>query len=245
MRKIFFVLVIVSAVGTLAGCKKDNIGGGGGDGGSSPRVRSIITDGDSVWYEYDVDGRITKSTEGKTMVGTYYNSVINYEYSANKVLVKYLLATGDSYTYLYMLDGNGLATSLGRPDSVPSELYYYNGDGYLVKDKNGYNANYGFYAYQDSFTIFGGNIMSRTATFGVKESYTYNDKPNTFGNENRGQAFLGRQSKNLVATHHYEQNSSKEDYTYTYEYDAQGRVTSYLESYANSSSTTAYTITYY
>ncbi len=134
---------------------------------------------------------------------------IKYTYTANQV-AEHFKDRESTYT----LNSNGYAITRITTDTngvvQDNQTYSYDAEGHL---QNNATAD----------TYVDGNLISSSGTSAV--TYTYHmDKLNTLSNENKGQMYLGRESKNLKATATYA-GTPPVTYTYSYQYDALKRVT--------------------
>lgn len=155
----------------------------------------------TIDYFYLPDGRIDSSS--------YFGNLPTYKkytYPANKVIESYSDRINE-----YTLNTEGYAASVTIKDTQGYTLntytYNYDTDGHRI-----YNG--GAYAYVD------GNLMTISGSPGY--SYTYTDKPNTISSENKGQKYLGKDSRNLAAT--ITAIAPPEAYSYTYQFDSLNRV---------------------
>lgn len=206
---LFVLMLLISAVG----CKKedddkDNMPGG------LPKVKTYTlapTNGTPVTYTYtyNADGKLASEL-------TDVNSGVNYAYSGNKITTTDL--NGDTLL-VYTTNTEGYVV-IGV-DPANTYVYEYNDDWNMINN-NGNVATWG-----------DGNRL--TANNGVNVYTYYTDKTNTVGNENKGQKYFGVDSKNLVKSLAFSNFSTT---NYTYEFDAQNRVTKRLS--VNSTETYTY-----
>lgn len=231
IRYIILLSLIAIAVSFTA-CKKDPAL----ISSTSSRVKSETTTSPSgiaytVSHTYDSSGRqITSQTD--TVVTTY-------TYGADTITKTISLAGH------YFITGY-TANQWGRVVSDSKFYHYaYDGNAYLV------NYSYTGYGNYDStvYTISGGNVSTSvehqadSATSNViTTSNTYLSNADT---RDYGMAAFGKPNANLLNTQTITQvlNGSTivSNYTYTYTYDAQGRVAQQVKSSGSSVYTTTYT----
>ncbi len=235
------ILLPVLALGLflISACKKDNTNTGANAG----MLKSMTSQEDGVkWeYTYDNDGRLThiSGTDGSHTELTYSTGKIvriDYPFTGAGVY--------DTMRYTYFLNADSLADSstfVSTYNSLTSTKNYYNTDGYLIKAIE-YNSGTIF---ADTFEIQNGNYVLRHNATGFpghgQITYTYTNTPNSISTGNQGQAFLGKDSKNLVASS-TENGGDVDNFTYTY--DAQNRAITQADT-RNSSATYHLSYTYY
>lgn len=195
-----YTLVLFVAVAMVASsCKKEEI--------VPTRVHTVShgdTQGNVLYthtYSYDDQYRLVEVKQDDSVVATFrYNDLS-------------VIQTNGAYTTVYALNTDGYVTSANF-SYLTLTTFYYGAIGYAdYTEQSGIRSNY---------TWSGENLVSVYGSDTVV--YTYlSDKFTTIGNEYTGQAFLGKDSKNLVSTITYNTNAAT--VTFTYEYDGQGRVT--------------------
>ena len=220
MKKI--IIILLAAI-SFVSCKKNNDDITANPADISNKVKKSIYGSGSTTYVYDGMGRV------KTQ--TYMNgSRTEFEYQPGKVLEKTYDPAGLlTLTYTYELNANGFAEKETRSNE-PSfqEIRVYNNDGQVQKFtvlQNGSSST------GDFFYSNGNCDSARYSTNGnwnstVKKTY-YTDKPNMLGYEQFGESFWGKKNKNLQKSeqYFYTDGSAGNLESYSYEFDAKGRVT--------------------
>ncbi len=216
----------------FSSCKKDNsVSNGNGNGNSTTTkvVSSIITDnsnGSSITeyktYQYDAQGRVTYAN------GEIYEE--NYSYSGNSVVrIKLPHILGYSYdTTTFNLNTQGLAVSDSK-----GGIYTYDGNGYLLRAIN-YDPALGqmdttVYVMSNS-NIISSNVLNISNTL---ITYSFSQQKD---NRDFGLKFLGKHNTNLISS----STQGNINNNYTYQTDAQGRVTTELQTMPSGTITTSY-----
>ena len=231
-NKIKYLLFFVFAVALFAGCKKDPAT----VANSSSRVKTESTTSATgiayvVTYSYDSSGRQVQS-QTDTVVTTYL-------YGPDTI-TKTIALAGHYFITGYSTDASGHIIS----DSKFFK-YSYDANGYLASLSYTGNGNYDSTLY----TISGGNVT--TTVEHQADSATNNTITTTYtylahtDNRDYGMAAMGKANTNLIGSQSISQsiNGSMATlaYTFTYTYDAQGRVTQMVKSSGSVSYTTTYT----
>ena len=179
MKTLFFAFFALATIALLPGCGCDyadtNIDN------CVPKIKRITyydaNEPYSVGFAYNGDGLLSKK------------GVISYSYQGDTMV---MLSSGAYYT----LNEDGLA-QYSNGNTEP-RLYNreYDSDGRAVSEIE--------YPQSISYTYEGDNlsiehVVSSFASYDVQYTY-YTDKENTIGNQNMGQPYLGKQSKNLAKT---------------------------------------------
>lgn len=157
-------------------------------------------------YEYESDGyRKYTINEGDTWLFTYTYNVFEGNYATITILLEDKSKTVNSAT---VKEDKFLQSSF-IPTNLENRFAPYN----KLKSKAISNTN------KSDFQF-------------------YTDKKNTIGNENRGMSFLGKQNKNPIKKTTYSNFSGSdfvdtETISFTYEYDAKGRITKQLSDDGN------------
>ncbi len=221
MKKIFFLLF--TAAGFMA-CKKSNTDAPVNPGNSVAKIKTWTSGANVSTYNYDAQGRITSSINSN---GSGYE----YQYSNGTVLEK-AFSAGHVLNKTYTLELNTDGNVIRRTDNnnpVLEELYIYNADKTLAKHIGHYaggNTQVIDYFYKngncDSLR-FTGNNGNWSLT--IQKTY-YTDKTNGISSENRGEFFWGKSSSNLLKSevYKYPDGTTNTPGSYTYEFDANGRV---------------------
>ena len=221
----------------------------------TPGVAKIKTvnynNGTSIYnYEYDAAGKITKIVEPVTGQKT------EYTYQGNsKVIVKTYDAAGALTSQVtYELNSQRLAEAITNPVSTAIVTNEFSSNRQLVKRLQT-NANSSINETRYSYAVDGrldSVIYQFTNSVGVvttryKLTYQYSiTKPYSIANENQGFFFLGTQTINPYDKEIYKNllNLTPEVETnYSYEYDAQNRITkqTYIPPPPSAQNVTTYT----
>lgn len=212
------------------------------------QIETKFDDGTVFQYAYDDKGRVV--TWKKVWSGGS-TETITYEYSANEIV-----ETGKDGTYTnvtkHTLDASGRITTSATTNSYDSSVYTttytYDANGYLIQIKEGSGTT--------NFTYTNGNITSiddgsrtYTITYGTD---TYNggffryNTNDTFPEELETPLFsyYGKRSKALPIKSVITYGSSQTTETYTYEKDANGNITKFVNSIKQGSNTYISTMQY-
>jgi len=252
MKKIT-ILLICGLILVFDACKKEDKTPPDDDNPlpEYPLVKFAINeDGDTTKFVYDTLFR------ADTIIGIEFSNgsnsgpnfstfgspsnILEYTYNSNTVFV--------NGTASYNLNSKGLVASPVTQGSI-SIAYSYNADSTLSsRTTQGIVVNYTYAngnltGYTSTFPNGTGGTVSRTGT------YTYTSHPNTFGNKNIGQFFLGKSSTNALSNWNETSlnNSTGEvieynvDYTYTL--DSEGRIATMQKN--DGTSTKTYKFFYY
>ncbi len=189
-----YTIVLFFAVAMVASsCKKEDV--------SPTRIKTVTytdTQGSSSMvetYEYDDMDRLSKVLIGDSVAATFsYNDLTVVEKT-------------DAGNAVYTLNSDGYVSSINFSYSTLVD-FYYGSIGYVSQTVQG-NVQKNYVWNNENLTsVYGSDTLE----------YTYlSDKFNTIGNEYKGQAFLGKDSKNLVNTVTY--SAGPTTLTYAYEYD--------------------------
>ena len=209
----YTVVLFVAVAMVASSCKKEEI--------APTRVHTINyadNNGNSLFteeYIYDEQYRLSQVEIDDSLVASFtYNDLSVVE-------------TNGKNNGVYALNTDGYVINTNYEFSVLTN-FFYSTPGYVDSTKQGSVSTY--------YTWNGENLVSTYGTDTI--NYTYlTDKFTTIGNEYIGRAYLGKDSKNLVSTATY--TSSNTTISYTYEFDAQNRVTK------RSNGTLVETYTYY
>jgi len=230
-RKRSFLLIPVTSLFLLAGCKKDEqkipppvI----------PKVKTLTKDNNVQTYSYDSKGRVTKVDYGPNRRDEYAytdTSVVYNSYDAQNIL---------QLTTNYKLNDRGFAiSSTSNSPFTESTTFAYASDAQPLTNvltrtiQNGPVIKFTTQSYYTNSildSIVG--IMTTDNLFSGSSNYYYDeyftDKINTVGNVNLGQQWLGLSSKHPVKTARdigHDNNWFYTQTTYTYEYDSLNRIT--------------------
>jgi hypothetical protein len=155
-------------------------------------------------YTYDNKGQITSHTWSYPNIGA---GTETYTYNGNIVT-----NVVSGITTTYTLNSNGYAESEIAKDAsnaiISSTAMTYDAQGHLAAIDG---TSYG--------TWTDGNLTFENNFNGITNTYL-TDKANTIGNANKGQGFLGKDSKNLIDVTTTVSGSE----TFAYEFDSQNRV---------------------
>lgn len=199
MKTLFFALFALATMALMPSCGCDyadtNIDN------CVPKIKRITYYDDNEPYAiaflYNSDGLLSK------------RGAINYSYQGDSMVV---LSSG-AY---YVLNDDGMADYSNGDIELYFDSMEYDSDGRAVSGmENGQSITY---------TYDGDNLSERhstSASFSSVVHYTYYlDKENTIGNQNMGQPYLGKQSKNLVQNI----NGVASMFQYTYDFYSNGNV---------------------
>jgi hypothetical protein len=226
MKKYLFVIFIPVVFAACSKSKNDNIQP---VPPAAAKVKTENTGVNTKTYTYDAQGRQVKSE-------SFSGSRWEYEYSPGNVTYKWFNNAGEhKNTYVEELNEQGFSKRTINVNSPALEdQYIYNADNSLAKmitksnnmitgifDSFWSNGNL------DSVRILNGNGVWNYTTVNTY----YNDKKNVLGDDAFGLALWGKNSKNLIKTSviKFSDGTASTLVSYTYEFDAQGRVTKRTE----------------
>ncbi|HEX2629612.1 MAG TPA: hypothetical protein VHM26_11385 [Chitinophagaceae bacterium] len=217
------LLIISIAFVIVTGCKKNKTSP---NNEPAHRVKTYTPNGGTVNnYEYDSEGRIAKVTEGSwRWEYVYTNNLATENVYQNGMLVT---------TNHHELNSQGLniKTTLITPPSSMYFTYTYNSSKMLTKEEihDGSDITKVDYYYSskrlDSARTFSNGILAQRAL------YEYSDTNNTIGNQHFGFQFQGYSSpkaKRKLIYYFYDAAGTLlnvQTNNYSYELDAQGRIT--------------------
>lgn len=238
MKKVFvYTFICVSSLVLITSCSKTDLSNPSEEqqlaqSGNSPeakgppasavvRVKTRTFNGDLRTYTYDASNRSLGSTS------VSYNSV-TYQYPDASHIHSIIKYPGGSIAGEtdYELNSKGLISKATA--STLQGFYTYNGKKQLIKHI--VNFTNGDIATGD-FTYTSGNLTSIQSLTNGSPSWNktftyYTNIDNVLSNEVFGESFTGAESKNLVKSMSFVINGgSTTTENYTYEFDAQGRVT--------------------
>lgn len=241
MKKFIFILTVAAS---FAACSKKNNSTDPGPGpapasdASKFRVKTM-SNPDQANYEYDAQGRQTKSTHPGGWV-------YEYEYLPGKVNIKNYGAGGVYQgTDTYELNADGFCTSITNTvDPNHDDKFFYNADKTVAK--NVYKAGANTWSV-DHFYSNGNRDSIRINKNGVWQSTTvytyYTDKANVLSDVNTGDNFFGKVNKNLDKTAFSRLNDGTiaGQTEISYEFDAQGHVVKRIAKTGNNIKIALYT----
>jgi hypothetical protein len=175
---------------------------------------------DTMWYQYDSKGRLTKETYT-------YKSYDTYEYGASQVTVKKYSKTNEQTgTIIYSLNSKGFVSSFSSDDGSfqYTEKNEYDSNGLLNKVTSA-SVNYAdtaFYKYESGNMVQQISINWHNGVKSVDTStYTfYTDKTSTIENKNYGLKYQSNLNKDLIKTIASDYSNG----TFYYEFDDKTRV---------------------
>lgn len=180
---------------------------------------------DSILYEYDPRGRITKSDLG----GGNYTT---YTYETNKVTENNYVSGSISSTVIYTLGFDGYAMSsvrirAGETDPESSTTYDINEDGYLmseieVKTNDSEDRKEIFYEYEDGNLIYKTFENLKTGYYSETQFEYYPDMLNKFSTN---LIFKGKANTNLVKRISFTSDIINLVTNHSYQLDNKGYVT--------------------
>ncbi len=193
MKTLFFALFALATMALMPSCGCDyadtNIDN------CVPKIKRITyhdaNEPYAIAFLYNSDGLLSKK------------GAISYSYQGDSMVV---LSSG-AY---YVLNDDGMADYSNGDIELYFDSMEYDSDGRAVSGMN--------YGESITYTYDGDNLSvahfeSSFSTYDVNYTY-YLDKENTIGNQNMGQPYLGKQSKNLVET--MVGQGSSNDYSYDF-----------------------------
>jgi len=217
-----------------------------------PKIKTEWANNDVRTYSYDDKGRVTK------IVYSLYGWD-EYAYTDTGVVINHYDTTNTwTYKMLYKLDSKGLAIlSTSTTSTSDTSTYAYTTDGYCLTKTVTRTLTaqpLRSWAYHYFYTNNNLDSIIETYTQGASsnsigtyyDSY-FTDKTNTIGNDNFGQSFLGKSSKNPFNAARDIGHTNDGTYpqtNYVYEYDSLSRIIKQTEHEGNSSFTTL-NFTYY
>ena len=203
---------------------------------SVSKVKTAITTSssgvaDTVTYTYD--------SLGRQLTSRIDTLVTSYTYASGSVVMNYLL-NGEAFATTYTTNTLGLAISDSK-----GNVYTYDPNNYLLSMTYTGSGN----ADTSTYTISGGNVSGsvqyQTATAinnVITITYTY---LSTLDSRSYGLAFLGAPDKNLIQTENITQvlngSTYTTSYSYSYTFDASGRVAQQVQASGSATYTTVYT----
>ncbi len=250
MKKIIFTSALILLI---IGCKKSN------NINEVPpiltpvvaKVKNFTIGGDNVTYTYDAQGRIL------TRINTASNWRYEFTYTSNTVTENYYVGTTLSTSKLYELDTNGFIakeTYILPAASIPyKSVYTYNANKQLsIKvSSNTINTN----TTTETYFYTGSMLDSMQTTFSNNNNlyrfwYSYyTDKINSIAYKNQGFLFWAetammplKKQTSIFRTNGFF-NTQVDDYTYNF--DAQNRITKRTITTAGGGGTSVNDITYY
>lgn len=190
--------------------------------GSTTRVKTASSASGYYTYTYDAQGRLTSSLYSD-------NSKVDFAYSQNAIAVTAYNPDGSlDYTGTRELNAAGLVTKQTYSNSPGSTyLIEYNADKTVAKTIS----NSGGDVIVQDYLYTNGSLDSIRYTKNSEWQYTsrysyFTDKPDLLSNEVFGEMYDGSTGKYLVKSELTKFNDGGENtWNYTYEFDAQGRVT--------------------
>jgi len=217
------LLIISATFVIITGCKKNKTSR---NNESVHRVKTYTPNGGTVNnYEYDSEGRVVKVTEGNwRWEYTYSNDLATENVYQGGALVT---------TNHHELNSQGLniKTTLVVPPSSMYFTYTYNSSKMMTREEihDGADLTKIDYYYTgtrlDSTRMFTNNILNQ------RSLYEYSDTSNTIGNQHFGFYFQGNSSpkaKRKLVYYFYNTAGTLlnvQTNNYSYELDAQGRIT--------------------
>jgi hypothetical protein len=208
------LIALVVILASTAGCKKAVTGT---PMAASHLVKSMTTNLNgtlsSASYTYNSQGKV---------VSVQYSSTFHYSVSYGADTINYLFydsaATSPSGSVTYTLNSAGYAITDNQGD-----IFSYDANGEKTWSREpGYDSA--------SWTWSNGNtIVQNDTMYGVITQYI-NSYLTTLNTLNFGEPFLGKYVKNLVNTQTVISAGSSQTFTYSYQFDSEGRVTQLTKS---------------
>lgn len=252
MKKLSFISILIcSLVIFTIGCKKDATN-------SVTRIKYVINNtNDTTKYTYDNENRILTEQFNSSNTITYYF----YKGSDSIILSNISISTNDTIRIgYYKLNANGVATDYSNP-GFNNMQFVYNSDNYKIFE----SGSALFYSSSDSFNITNNNVTSsvlKSNTIGSSSrtvnTYTLDSRTNTITNDAIGSSFLGKSNANLITALNEVKTSTStlcipsctptvevKNYSYTYEFDTENRVTRMIQTNLSNSSTVSTRYVYY
>jgi len=184
-----------------------------------------------IIYDYTIDEDDNKDTVNIIMTE-------NYTYHQDSITYKGYLPPLDPMSATFFLNSQKLLEKKDRKIlRRNTHQYQYNNAGYLIYSE-GINAKNLEPFYKSWYKYHQGNLIQSTFFFYEDEKSNtptdtlithyeyYLDKPNTIGNQNFGEPFLGKSSKNLLKSQWSKRDAKV---TYLYTFDKKGRVIGMIE----------------
>jgi hypothetical protein len=187
---------------------------------STIRVKTKSMGNDIRTYTYDASGRSLGSTS------IVFNSIV-YEYPDASHINYTLKYPGGTIASLVVFDLNNKGLVAKANASTLQGFYTYNNKKQLIKHE--VNFDNGDVAV-GTFTYAGGNLDKVVSVYNGALSWSktfsyYGNLDNVLGNEEIGESFLGADNKNLLKSSVFTiAGGSTTTENYSYEFDAQGRV---------------------
>lgn len=207
-----------------------------------PKVKTWGYGNDSQTNTYDAQGRLSEERYSDGSYTTYTHlpaEVISKYYSSDDQLIS-------SSTYL--LNDKGLVYS--TQDSWNKHVFYYSDSNYVVKtevfDQDGQLFRKWFHFYANGNRVKDSTYVMGDQSWSVWTHTYFDNINNTIGNENMGQYWLGKDSRNARKSIRI-RTSYGQTIHYTYskpELDNHGRVIAYSVM-VNDNPPYHYTLTYY
>lgn len=207
---------------------------------STPRIKATYSIGDEgdttsfTEYFYDSRKRCIKVVNHDSYFG--YTEIITYPSAASVVSNRVFSRDNQTINTIYTLNAKGQAIAymqIEKKDTI-RERYVYTVTGFSMElgDIGWQNASdtelkEGHFNINTRLVISNGNIVKN----GRDYTFTYyTDKKNTIGNKNLGIGYLGNDNKNPVKEQTVPVMDSYVKSTFTYLYDAKGRIIKQKES---------------
>lgn len=242
MKKILFIMLPV--ISLFGACKKnsnDVTTPAPDPGTSNARIKTRAGGSGVTTYSYNAQGRTVKEE-------SLNGSKTEYEYPAGIVNEKYYDNGGVLQSaYINELNPDGTRFRVTQPGNpIYEELCFFNADKTLAKSITKVSANS---TQVIDYFYSNGNCdstrFSNNGNWNLTVKYTYyTDKLNGLSYDNFGYGILyGKDSKNLTKSevYTYPDGSTNTPSNYSYEFDAQGRVSKETSTKGNNIGITIYT----
>jgi len=208
-----------------------------------PKVKTVTAGNDIRNFFYDSKGRVIK-------IGYALYGRGEYAYTDTGIVVSFYDTLNQfQYKQVYKIGADGRALGYINPALFNDQLSYtYTSGGQLLTGTELRTLpGQPVYRWQTQYYYTNSNLDSSIVTLTADGSFGggsalyydsyYTDKPNTLGNDNYGQAFLGVSSKNPVKDARDIGHDNLGNYpatNYVYEYDSLNRITKSTEYEGNS-----------
>jgi len=218
MKTIYLILLI----GVFVACNKSNDNLTQAQPPTSlTRIVKQTSGADISTFSYDASGKALKKENSN-------GSRKEYEYAGGKVMRKYYNTSGVyQYTITEELNAEGFSIHNTRSDQPWENVYEYNTDKTMAKQISKSSST----IVNDYFWSNGNLDSVRSSSQNGVWQYTtiftyYTDKPNLLSDDIYGEQYWGKNSKNLLKTevNMFPNGSFSNMWTYTYEFDNQGRI---------------------
>lgn len=194
-RYIIFIILFYSLFCTS--CKKDSTSVSSID---VSKISRIVNSSSSSSFFYNSNGQIIKEIDSLFSFSPVHILKTTYNYSDSAIVLLITDYTNATLAQILHLNPKGLVISKDN-----NTFYEYNSNNYLIQEVVSYTYSL-ITSMKTTYSIQDGNNVIETTLvnyYGGRQEinttkYNYSNYMNTIGTENLGQAFWGKQNKNLI-----------------------------------------------